>query len=436
MSAAPEGGPTNHAAARVAFIMNVCVTTISRAAHRGVPRGRKCPSKLAVLAVMAACVLPIRGWSAGGIDRDERAMVRVGPARAIATPAQAAAVAHDGDVVEFDDADYAGAASWPQSRIVLRGAGHGRPRMHANGTSAEGKGIWVIKGDDVVIENIAFEGARVPDRNGAGVRHEGGRLAVRDCLFERNEMGLLTWNDERGALIVERSEFRRNGVDGEHHRGDPIGHQIYVGRIASFVLRDSYVHQGLVGHLVKSRARENRIEYNRITDEDGRASYELEFPEGGMAVVLGNVIEQGARTENPDIVSYGAEGYRSAQNVLYLAHNTLVDRYAGFGGHFVRVWPGAARVVASNNLLVGQGSIDRASLPRAAGNFAATADAFVDAAGFDFRVRRHSRFAGAAVTVRPGPVDLQPSREIVHPLSSEPVSGGARTPGALQRIAP
>src|SRR4029434_6633869 len=93
---------------------------------------------------------------------------------------------------------------------------------------------------------IEFSGARVPHRNGAGIRHEGGKLTARNCLFERNQMGLLTWNQHTAELVVESSEFRDNAVSRNHKPGDPIGHQLYVGSIARFTLRDSYVPRGAV----------------------------------------------------------------------------------------------------------------------------------------------------------------------------------------------
>ena len=74
---------------------------------------------------------------------------------------------------------------------------------------------------------------RVADQNGAGIRHEGGRLVVRNCRFTDNEIGILTWGDPRAELIVERSEFDHNAVASGRRRIDP-GHQIYVGRIGRF----------------------------------------------------------------------------------------------------------------------------------------------------------------------------------------------------------
>ena len=39
------------------------------------------------------------------------------------------------------------------------------------------KAIWVIKGNNVLVENIEFFNARSSDDNGAGIRAQGARLA-------------------------------------------------------------------------------------------------------------------------------------------------------------------------------------------------------------------------------------------------------------------
>jgi hypothetical protein len=357
-------------------------------------------------------------------------LLRVGVGREFTTIAEAARQARDGDTIEIDGGDYVrDVATWPQSRIVIRGV-NGTPQLVADGKSAEAKAIWVIKGTDVLVENVAFVGARVPSRNGAGIRHEGGRLSVRGCRFERNEIGLLTWNSPAAELDVESSAFRDNVVTQEPLDIDP-GHQIYVGAIARFSLRASYVSHGANGHLVKSRARESHIFYNRLTDEAGFASYELEFPSGGVAYVVGNLIEQSARTRNEVMLSFGAEGYRWPRNELYLAYNTLVDHFPG--GQFLRVLPGAQRALAVNNLLVGAGLLDVAG----SGNVRVTAAAFAAPAAYDFRL-----LAGVAPVGRarpPGAVDgvaLAPDREYAHPLATRTLPGPPLRPGAMQTLAP
>ena len=364
-------------------------------------------------------------------------VLRVGRRHQITTIDAAARIARDGDIVEIDAGDYPDdVATWPQSGIVIRAVG-GRARLHSTRVAAEGKGIFVVKGDRVVVENIEFSGARVPHRNGSGIRHEGGKLTVRNCLFEQNEMGLLTWNEQTAELVVESSEFRDNGVSPNHAPGDPIGHQLYAGLIDRFTLRDSYVHRGTVGHLVKSRAKESLIVNNRLTDEhDGRASYELEFPSGGIAYVLGNIIGQSAQTENEAIVSFGAEGYRWPDNELYLINNTLIDELPR-GGVFLRVRPGAGRIEAINNLLFGDGDLELAGAGEYRANFHARAGDFAAPGLYDYRLKRGSKLVGKAEDPgSTGGVDPRPGREYVHPRQSRPVRPQPYSPGALQGLAP
>ncbi len=277
-------------------------------------------------------------------------IITVGPNGSVPTIAQAARIARDGDTVEVQAGEYRGdVAVWTQHHLTIRAVG-GRAVLIADGKSAEGKGIWVIRNGRFEVDGFDFVGTRVDARNGAGIRFERGTLLVRNSRFIDNQMGLLTGNDPDSELIIERCEF--SGP----RDGPRWYHNVYAGRIARFTLVDSYSHSARVGHLVKSRARESVVIGNRLVDGDGTASYELEFPEGGVVTVRDNVIEQGPRTENPVIVSFGAEGYHWSRNELSMFHNTLVNR-AGHGATFVRVSPGDASANLISNVWVGTGRL-------------------------------------------------------------------------------
>jgi hypothetical protein len=354
--------------------------------------------------------------------------IRVGKDYSIKTIAVAARLARDGDIIEITAGDYVGdTAVWTQRNLQIRGI-NGRPRLIAAGRSAEKKAIWVIRGDDIIVENIEFTGAKVPDRNGAGIRFERGKLTVRKCVFVDNEIGMLVGNDPSTILEIEDSEF---GNTGAH---DGRSHNLYVGTIQRFVIQGSYFHHARIGHLLKSRARENFIYYNRLTDEPGgRASYELEFPVGGLAFVVGNLIEQGENTENPTIISFGAEGYKWSRNDLYLSHNTIVnDRLEG--GVFILARPGSAYVKALNNVLVGKGDLDIKTRADIGPNWRLDRSQFVLPEEFDFRLKSDSQAAGAADD--PGEAagaSLRPTREYRFPIGTEllPLSRSF-SPGAFQ----
>lgn len=280
--------------------------------------------------------------------------LQVGPRRAIKTVARAATLARPGDLIEVDAGEYfADVAVWQSDRVTVRAVG-GRVRLVAQGAAAEGKGIWVVRARGMRVEGFDFEGARVPDRNGAGIRFESGTLRVRDCRFLHNEMGLLTNNDPDAVLEVENSEFAHN------QRPDGHNHNLYVGRIARLSIKGSYLHHARTGHLLKTRAAVNEIHDNRLSDEaGGTASYELEFPNGGVAHVVGNLIAQNRDTENSILISFGAEGYHWPRNEILLERNTLVNPLLA-GGVFLRVAPGTTSVRAVHNRLVGAGRLEAA----------------------------------------------------------------------------
>ncbi len=205
----------------------------------------------------------------------------------------------------------------------------------------------------------------------------------------------------------------------------------------SFAAAGSRLQQGFRGHLIKSRARASSIVYNLLVDGvGGSASYELEFPNGGLAWVVGNIIGQSPTTDNRDLISYGAEGPRWPDNALYLAHNTLVDER--LGGRFLRVWtdrmPAGTEVWAINNLLVGHTEFSPQAPGRYAGNQPVDRSALVDADGLDFRLPGNSPLRGKAMA--PGSVrerSLTPAAEFRLPAGTRPlVVGKPLSAGALQ----
>lgn len=353
-------------------------------------------------------------------------VIEVGAQRTVKTLSAASRLAKDGDIIEVDGGDYVGdVAVWTQNELILR-AKNGRARLIAQGASAESKGIWVVRGGKVTVEGFDFVGAMVSDRNGAGIRFEKGNLKVENCRFLENENGILTGSDADSALEILNSEFGNNGF------GDGQSHNLYVGAIGVLKVTGSYFHHAKVGHLLKSRASKNLIFYNRLTDEiGGTASYELEFPSGGVAYVMGNLIQQSSTTENPNIISFGAEGFRSQSNRLYLINNTLVDMRPQ-GGQFLRV-RGGASVVAINNLLVGKSTLESGAAGDYRNNFNVDLDEFVLAVREDFHLRPGSKLIGKAVMVDAvDGVGLRPTAEYKHPRSIRALKGGALSPGAMQ----
>ncbi|MEX2647715.1 MAG: right-handed parallel beta-helix repeat-containing protein [Alphaproteobacteria bacterium] len=365
-------------------------------------------------------------------------VLTVGPAGEFRVPSAAAKAARDGDTIEIAAGTYTGdAAVWRQNAITIRGVG-GRPVLDAAGKSAEGKAIWVIKGDNVVIDNIAFVGARVSDRNGAGIRHEGGRLTIRNSLFRDNENGILTKNDRDQSLVIEGSEFADNGIAG----GSGQVHAIYAGSIRELSVRSSYFHGTKIGHHIKSRAQTTTVLCNYIVDgPDGTASFEVDISIGGDALIMGNVMHKGFHADNTGMIAYGNEGLKNEGRSLIVLNNTLVTDVGS--GVFVRIGKKARPMSAhiSNNIFIGKAalaegteitepnlyaeSIDGSgdgALGSIAGAIGPVADpGFIDAANGDFRLAAGSPAIDAGtVNAAIDGERVVPDCEYVHPASERP----------------
>jgi hypothetical protein len=337
-----------------------------------------------------------------------RRILQVGPQHPLHKPSDAARVARDNDIIEVEAGRYVGdIAEWKQSGLLLRGV-NGRPTLDGQGRSAEG--IWMFRGNDIVVENIEFTGAKAATRNGSGIRFTGRNLQVRDSLFHHNEDGILTWNDPESDVLIERSVFAHNGF------GDGQSHNIYIGRVRRFTLRFSHSHDSKAGHVVKSRARLNYIAYNRITDEDNSdSSYLIDLPEGGEAWVIGNILEKGADSQNPNAISYAAERKDIVQGGLWVINNSFYNRYAN--ATFVAN-RSKLPVVIANNVLGGASFLIRDGPGEDRHNYQDPQHVMVDPAAFDFRPLPDSPLIDSAPDPgKSGDVSLWPEFEYVHPAS-------------------
>lgn len=379
------------------------------------------PSIPLIAVVLAACSAPAQA-----------ATLTVGPLEAITRIAEAARLAKDGDTVLIQPGTYRGdVAVWRQRSLEIRGIGQ-RPVLEAAGSSAEGKGIWVFAGGRFKVTNIEFRGARATDHNGAGIRLEKGSLEIGNCVFEGNETAILTGNDADTELQVRDSIFSRAPQDSLS-----LHHLLYAGRIRHLSVEGSRFHGGYLGHLLKSRAARSEIRYNLLVDgRDGRASYELEFPNGGVALVVGNVIGQSRASSNITMVAYGAESSVWPENRLVLSHNTLISE-GWRPALFARVWgsrlPENTTVVTRNNLLAGLGLFDLVLPGTHQGNHLLRPGA-LETESLAFSLPEDSSLRGQVDMPSPTTeAELVPTAEFSFPVGTTPLLVPAKwAPGAFQ----
>ncbi|MFW5735249.1 MAG: hypothetical protein ACOCWR_09325, partial [Oceanidesulfovibrio sp.] len=79
--------------------------------------------------------------------------------------------------------------------------------------------------------------------------------------FFDNENGILGGHGD-SVLDIRHCEFGRNSLVAR-----PGTHNLYIGRAKKLIFQFNYSHHAKEAHLLKSRAVENIIAYNRIADE-------------------------------------------------------------------------------------------------------------------------------------------------------------------------
>lgn len=269
------------------------------------------------------------------------ATLNVGANQQYSTVSAAVAAAKDGDVLAIQAGTYTNDFATIGKSITLQGVG-GMAKLVATVAPPNGKAILVTRGN-VTIDNLEFSGAKVADRNGAGIRHETGDLTVTDSYFHHNENGILANANAAGSVTIRNSEFDSNGA------GDGYSHNLYVNAVANLTIDGSYFHDAKVGHEIKSRALNTTITNTRIQDEGGTASYSVDLPNGGRALLANNTIEQGPASQNPAIVSFGAEGGLHANTGLELRDNVAVNDLGSSSARLLNNHTGAVATVAGTD---------------------------------------------------------------------------------------
>jgi hypothetical protein len=316
------------------------------------PATRKPATALASLS-LASMLLAAAG-SAGA------ATLSVGPGKTYVAPCAAIAAAKDGDTIEIvGDWTYSGdVCAITHNNLTIRGV-QGRPIIDAAGQQHGGKGIWVVIGNNITVENVEMLGAKVRDGNGAALRLEGTNFTLRRAFIHDNENGILSNPNKNSDILIEYSEFGHNGG------GTGQTHNLYIGQAKSLTFRYSYSHDAVIGHDLKSRATTNMIAYNRFSSTppgkpgstaSGKPSYEIDLPNGGTSYIIGNVIEQPAINDNSNIVAYAEEGPANPGQDLYVINNIFLNDFTS--GMFLMISNKVTTpALIQNNTFAGPGTV-------------------------------------------------------------------------------
>jgi len=210
-----------------------------------------------------------------------------------------------------------------------------------------GRAILNVPGDQDVsltISGLAISGANNDpsvsnpggSSNGAGILFETGNatLTVLNSWIYGNEDGILTGGADAASIngmyvYISNSEIDDNGAPPTNPRYG-YDHNIYAGELTQLTVTDSYIHDALGGHEIKTRALTSIITNNRIQDgPTAQTSYSIDFADGGNDVVTGNIIEKGASAVNRYMIHFGGEGTYPGSSLLVSDNTFINDRSDG-----------------------------------------------------------------------------------------------------------
>ena len=260
------------------------------------------------------------------------ATLQVGPGKQFASLNAVQTIVKPGDVVQvYGDATYPGNVWFKvhgkaDNPIIIRGiAVNGkRPVLSGGEVGSGGLDGWTVlfAGDFYTFEGFdVTAGAKyciINKAHGTTIRDS----VIHDCPNH----GILGTDSESGSLTIEYCEV--------HHCGSGEGkHQLYIATDETahpksvFRLQHCYIHDGLGGNNVKTRAERNEIYFNWI---EGAAFHELDLigPDGQEenlaredSDVVGNVIIKKSKWQ---LARIGGDGTGSTFGRYRFVNNTFI----------------------------------------------------------------------------------------------------------------
>lgn len=399
------------------------------------------------------------------------ATYQVGPTRTYTTLQSVASLVNPGDIVEVDgNQSYQGARFTRNGTladpITVRGITVNGARPLLNSNASVGATLYTdvlrLEGLHYVIENFEVTGTVSPLTT-RGIFIVAHNITIRNCVVhDCPRHGILSADQNSGDHTIEFCEIYNCG-------NGTTNHQLYLATdnvlypTATATVRFCYIHDGVGGNSIKSRATRNEILYNWI---EGALYHELELigaDPGGQSAnvsvredsqVIGNVILKRSGSSGA-LVRVGGDGtgesygrYRFLNNTFIMGGGStsairIFDHIESLEFHNNVFWHGSGSAFTTVRTVEQQGtSADSGQknwLPTNAtgvpaswtGTITGTTPGFVDAVAYNFTPTLDGALynAGLLPTTSPGgfpfpnplaaPAYLSPKRVAVAPGSQQ-----------------
>lgn len=190
-------------------------------------------------------------------------------------------------------------------------------------------GVWIMKGRDITVAN---------------------------CLIYSCGNGILTWYAPAVThLTIKNSIILNNGNHANPSSG--LEHNVYLGAAKTLVEGCYFGKPHANGQNLKERGMDTVIRYNWIEDGNNRQLDLVDYKgyKKADAYVYGNVLIQGNRAQNYNMIHWGGDGGHSRSGTLYLFNNTIIGRHPR--ARYIDVQYEDCRVDMRNNIFMGTGTL-------------------------------------------------------------------------------
>ena len=276
------------------------------------------------------------------------------------TPSQAFSNAKDNDRIEIQAGIYNDVGILKANNVTVVGI-NGRPQIDGQSRIADGRGIWVIYGNNTTLDNFEMlhedngkRGESAWDQ--AAVYLVGNDLTLRHMYVHDNMQGFFNVTPAGSSchLTIENSIFALNGDGGGH------SHNIYVNHnVAKLTMRGVWSRDCRGGHILKVRAHESDIQGCMFTDPNGISlNWFLDFPDGGRHKFAGNIVEHDNPNPGSVLIAYGEEGLLNpTPHEIMIAQNTFINGGEGTFFKIQHMTPGLREnIFAGKNIPVEVGN--------------------------------------------------------------------------------
>lgn len=235
-------------------------------------------------------------------------------------------------------------------------------------------GRWLIKigdnasADYVIIRNLhlrnanntnsyVFQGRWMEYQDNAGgvFIKKSRNIRIENCMISSCGNGVISgYMPHVDNVLIDGCIIYDNG--NHKNPGSAYEHNIYMGS-GRTLIQFSRIFDPHTGHCIKDRSNKTTIRYNWIEGGQNRQLdlVDHESYQPAHAVVYGNVIVQGKKQQNRNMIHWGGDQNISRSGVLYLFNNTIIGRSSRTDFLMTR-YPDCA-VQMKNNLFKGMGRL-------------------------------------------------------------------------------